>query len=243
MFYCPSQNLFARQPFQAADYVPLGFWDRLLVESPAYLAISDSTAERYTLSDPDVRLMLRVRDDDAHAFEELMLRYQDRLVGVLGHLIGKRDLAEDLAQDVFMRVYRARKNYKPGAKFSTWLFTIANNVALNARRSLSRRKEVQIASTEPGRTNENPIVSMAVAASGMMPTRLLDKSEMQDVVKAAIQTLSERQRMALLLSKFEHLSYIEIAEIMQLTPQAVKSLLSRARTNLRDALAPYFEES
>jgi RNA polymerase sigma-70 factor, ECF subfamily len=92
------------------------------------LAVSDSTVERYTLADPDVRLMLQVRDDDAHAFEELMLRYQNRLLSLLTHLVGQRDLAEDLTQEVFLRVYRARSRYVPGAKFSTWLFTIAGNV-------------------------------------------------------------------------------------------------------------------
>ena len=107
------------------------------------MAISDSTAARYTLHDPDVRLMLEVRDDNAAAFEELMLRYQDRLVTVLDHLVGQRDLAEDLAQDVFLRIYRSRKSYVPGAKFTTWLFTIANNVASNARRSQSRRQRSQ----------------------------------------------------------------------------------------------------
>ena len=84
--------------------------------------ITESTAQRYTLQDPDVRLMLQVRDDDASAFEELMLRYQNRMVTLLTHLVGKRDLAEDLAQDVFLRVYRARKRYVPGSKSaaSTW---------------------------------------------------------------------------------------------------------------------------
>ena len=99
------------------------------------MAITESTAERYTLADPDVRLMLLVRDDDARAFEELMLRYQNRLVSLLAHLTGQPDVAEDLAQDVFLRVYRARKRYVPGAKFSTWLFTIAGNVAANSQRS------------------------------------------------------------------------------------------------------------
>ena len=206
------------------------------------MAISDSTAERYRLSDPDVRLMLRVRDDDAAAFEELMLRYQDRLVGVLAHLVGKHDLAEDLAQEVFLRVYRARKSYKPGAKFSTWLFTIANNVASNALRSLARRKEVQLAPSAPGRTGENPIAQAALAASGLMPTRQLDKAELCAVVKEAVGTLGERQRLAVLLNKFEHLSYAEIGEIMNLSTKAIKSLLSRARTNLRDVLGPYLEE-
>ena len=95
-----------------------------------------TTSAQMALRDPDVRLMLRVRDaDDAAAFGELVERYQSRLVGILHHLLGSADEAEDLAQEVFLRVYRTRKRYHPRAKFSTWLFTIANNLALNARRS------------------------------------------------------------------------------------------------------------
>src|SRR5690242_21957197 len=101
-------------------------------------AASDSSARIEPLADPDVRLMLQVREGNAAAFEELMLRYQNRLVTVLEHLVGKRGQAEDLAQDVFLRVYRARHTYEPGSKFSTWLFTIANNVASNSLRSRSR---------------------------------------------------------------------------------------------------------
>ena len=185
--------------------------------------------------------MLQVRDDDASAFEELVLRYQNRLVSLLAHLVGRRDMAEDLAQDVFMRVYRARKRYVPGSKFSTWLYTIANNVALNALRSLSRRKEVNLAPQRSGEQTANPMDAAALAASGLMPSRQLDKAELRDVVKLAVGALGERQRMAVLLNKFEHLSYDEIAEVMQLSPQAVKSLLSRARANLRDLLQPYLE--
>lgn len=204
------------------------------------MAISDSTIQRYTHADPDVRLMLRVRDDDASAFEEIMLRYQDRLIGLLAHLVGKRDMAEDLAQDVFLRVYRARKRYVPGSKFSTWLFTIANNVASNALRSLSRRKEVNVTAS-PGDSNMNPVVAGAAAASSLMPTRQLDKAEMQDAVLRAVDGLNDRQRLAVLLAKFEHLSYEEIGEIMDMTPQAIKSLLARARGKLRDALTPYVQ--
>jgi RNA polymerase sigma-70 factor (ECF subfamily) len=204
------------------------------------LAITDSTIQRYTHADPDVRLMLRVRDDDAAAFEELMLRYQNRLVSLLGHLVGHRDMAEDLAQDVFLRVYRARKRYVPGSKFSTWLFTIANNVASNALRTLSRRKEVNV-TPSTGDSSMNPVVAGAAAASALMPTRLLDKAELQAAVQQAIETLNERQRMGVLLAKFEHLSYEEIGEVMEMTPQAVKSLLARARENLRGALEPYMD--
>ena len=205
------------------------------------LAISDTTARRYELRDPDVRLMLQVRDDNAAAFEELMLRYQNRLVTVLEHLMGRREMAEDLAQDVFLRVYRARKTYVPGAKFSTWLFTIANNVASNALRSLSRRREVHLDARDSGPMGANPMDQLAVAASGQMPTRQLDNAEMRDVVQTAVQTLNDRQRMAVLLSKFEGMNYADIAETMDLSPQAIKSLLSRARVNLREVLQPYLE--
>jgi len=206
------------------------------------LAISDSTARRYEQQDPDVRLMLAVRDDDAVAFEELMLRYQNRVIRVLEHLVGRRDMAEDLAQDVFLRVYRARKRYVPGSKFSTWLFTITNNVGSNALRLLARRREVHIDAPSSGAMGVHPLEQMIQAASGQLPTRQLDKAEMRDIVNAAVASLNDRQRMAVLLSKFEHMSYAEISEVMDLTPQAIKSLLARARSNLKDAIAPYMEK-
>ena len=206
------------------------------------MAISESTAQKYELSDPDVRLMMQVRDDNAAAFEELVSRYQGRLISVLEQLVRGQGIAEDLAQDVFLRVYRARKNYVPGAKFSTWLFTIANNVASNALRTLSRRKEVGVSTPRNQRTDTHSLEELAKAASGLMPARLLDKSEMAEIVQAAMQSLNERQRMALLLSKFEGMSYVEIGEAMDLSVQAVKSLLSRARTSLREVLEPYMQE-
>ena len=207
------------------------------------MTVSDSTAQRYTLHDPDVRLMLKVRDeDDASAFEELMLRYQNRLLTILDHLVGDRTLAEDLTQDVFLRVYRARARYEPGAKFSTWLFTIANNVARNAKRGLSRRREVRVSPEGSGPMAANPLEHMAKEASGLMPTRQLDKAEMSEIVLLAMESLNDRQRMAVLLSKFESMSYVEIAESMELSVQAVKSLLSRARNSLRQVLEPYLAE-
>lgn len=205
------------------------------------LAVSESSAQREYLRDPDVRLMLAVRDDDAAAFEELVLRYQARLVTVLEHLAGGRGQAEDLAQEVFLRIYRSRKRYVPGSKFSTWLFTIANNVALNALRTRSRRHEVQAAARTSGPMDAPPLDEMALAASGQMPARQLDKAEMREVVREALHMLSERQRLAVLLSKFEEMSYADIAAAMDMTPKAVKSLLSRARDNLRQVLEPYLE--
>jgi RNA polymerase sigma-70 factor, ECF subfamily len=206
------------------------------------LAVSESSAHQYQLQDPDVRLMLKVRDDDAAAFDELMLRYQNRLVTVLDHLVGRRDQAEDLAQEVFLRVYRARKRYVAGAKFSTWLYTIANHVAANALRSMSRRPEVNLTARADDSGSSNILEKMALAASGAMPTRQVDKAEMRDVVRTALQGLNERQRMAVLLNKFEGMSYADIATTMEMSPQAIKSLLSRARVNLKEILEPYFED-
>ncbi|HEY4309723.1 MAG TPA: sigma-70 family RNA polymerase sigma factor [Pirellulales bacterium] len=205
------------------------------------MATSDDSPAGYELRDPDVRLMLEVRNDSAAAFEELMLRYQNRLVTVLDHLVGGRDQAEDLAQEVFLRVYRSRKRYVPGAKFSTWLFTIANNVAANARRSRSRRREVSLSVNDGSSSGGNRLDQLAQAASGLMPARQLDKAEMREVVHLAIEALNERQRMALLLSKFENMSYADIAETMDMSQEAIKSLLSRARLNLKEVLEPYLE--
>ena len=206
------------------------------------MSVSETSTGNYELRDPDVRLMLQVRDDDAAAFEELVIRYQGRLTTVLEQLVQKREYAEDLAQEVFMRVFRARKTYHPGAKFSTWLFTIANNVASNALRSLARRREINVAPHSNSESQANPLDQMALAASGLMPTRQLDKSERAEVVQLAIQSLNERQKLALLLSKFEGMSYAEIGETMGLSTQAVKSLLSRARCNLRSTLEPYVKD-
>ncbi len=203
------------------------------------MAVSDSTARRYQLHDPDVRLMIEVRNDSASAFSELMLRYQNRVLTIMENLVGSRDLAEDLTQDVFLRVFRARKSYEPGSKFSTWLFTIANNVASNARRSKARRREIVLEGSDSGPLGPHPLDQLALAASGQMPARQLDKAEMREIVRLALAELNERQRMAVLLNKFEGMSYADIAETMHLSPQAIKSLLSRARVNLREVLEPY----
>ena len=208
------------------------------------MSVTESTALRYQQSDPDVRLMLRVRDDDAAAFAELVSRYEGRLVRLMRTIGPKSDLAEDLAQETFLRVFRARKRYEAGAKFSTWLFTIAGNVARNSARSLGRRKEVNEADAGRGDASQSSpalLTQTAMDASGLMPGRLIEGEERAGVVRAAVESLSERQRMAMMLSRFENMSYQEIADTMNLTTKAVKSLLSRARVNLKERLEPYIE--
>lgn len=208
------------------------------------MSVSDSSlqkASKYELLDPDVRLMLQVRDGNAAAFETLVEKHQKRLVMVLEHLVSDRTQAEDLAQDVFLRVYRARQRYVPTAKFSTWLYTITHNVASNSIRKSSRRKEVNLVSSPSGSVPVRPLDTMAKDKSNLMPTRMADQKEMAGIIHESIQALGPRQRMAMLLSKYEGMSYNEIADAMELTTQAVKSLLSRARGNLKESLEPYLD--
>jgi RNA polymerase sigma-70 factor (ECF subfamily) len=193
-------------------------------------------------SDPSTALMLRVRDGDAGAFEELVGLWQDRLVTLFRHHTGDHSTAEDLAQEVFLRVYRARAGYQPTAKFSTWIHTIANNVASDLRQRAYRRLERGVPMNVSASQSGIGLEQIAVAASGQRPARLADRGELQDIVQRAIAGLGDNQRMAVLLAKFEECSYDEIAAAMGLSVPAVKSLLHRAREQLREALEPYERE-
>ncbi len=196
------------------------------------------TSALMALRDPDIRLMLRVRDDDTVAFTELIERFQHRLVAVMHHLVGHADEAEDLAQEVFLRVYRIRKKYTPKAKFSTWLFTIANNLALNALRDRRRRQVMPLETNESGQFG--PLSTGAMTSTrDQPPTHNIQQQELAEVIRLALDGLNERQRMAIVLNKFEDMNYTDIADVMGLTAKAVKSLLSRARAKLREALQGY----
>ncbi len=203
------------------------------------IVISSDTNQIPHLRDPDVQLMLRVKQGDDDAFTQLVTVYQDRLIGIFSHVLEQREQAEDLAQDVFLRVYRARHGYEPTARFSTWLFRIANNLASNFRRSKVRRKEVALSVRDSGPLGPGPEEKLVAEKSALMPTRQFDKRELRSIVRNALETLNERQKMALLLHKFEGMSYADIGETMELSAAAVKSLLSRARENLRIKLEPY----
>jgi RNA polymerase sigma-70 factor (ECF subfamily) len=183
-----------------------------------------------------------VRNDSAPAFEELVRRYQGRLLAIFQNMLGSREQAEDLVQEVFLRVFRARHSYVADAKFSTWLFTIAHNVAKNAKRTKARRREVTFAGDESGPMSANPLDQMAQAASGLLPARQVDRMERAEMVRLAMESLNERQRLAVLLSKFEGLSYSDIGAAMGLSTPAIKSLLTRARNNLRIVLEPYMQQ-
>ena len=201
--------------------------------------MTGQTSTMMALRDPDIRLMLRVRnDDDRAAFAELVARFQNRLVAVMNHLVGNADEAEDLAQEVFLRVYRTRAKYTPKAKFATWLFTIANNLALNALRDKKRRQVMPLEFQDPAASGPWTTNQLAGGREAP-PTQNLVQQELADVVRKALDQLNDRQRMAVVLNKFEDMNYSEIADVMGLTTKAVKSLLSRARSRLRNALQNY----
>jgi RNA polymerase sigma-70 factor (ECF subfamily) len=206
----------------------------------------DALEAQLEARDPDVKLMLQVRDDVPGAFEVLVERYQHRLVGVLVHLIGRVEEAEDLTQDVFLRIYRARKGYRPKAKFSTWLFTIANNLASNHLRSKGRSPVARGVGDATGSGSASgsqairPAEERALSREGT-PSAQLRQVELSDVVREALDVLGEDQKVAVLLNKFEDMSYSEIAEVMGRSEAAVKSLLARARTHLRELLEPYLK--
>ena len=203
-------------------------------------AVPTPTSKPAPILDPDVRLMLQVKEGDESAFAEIMERYQNRVLSVLFNALGNREEAEDLTQEVFLRVYRARHGYQPTAKFSTWVFTITNHLAMNARRSRLFRRTVPIDSRDSGPLGARPAEQL-VQEPGKDAASQLERSEIAELVRNAIAQLNERQRMAVLLNKFEDLGYAEIGEIMSLSPAAVKSLLARARAGLREMVEPYLD--
>jgi RNA polymerase sigma-70 factor (ECF subfamily) len=185
--------------------------------------------------DPEVRLMLRVRDGDPSAFAELVSIYHTRVLGWFCRRLGDRVEAEDLTQDVFLRLYRARASYKPRASFATWIFHITQNVARNALRSRQRKPCFQLdaAAAEEGGMEER-LPNHAEA-----PSRRLERAELAGVVRAAVAGLAGRQRAAVEMHQFDERTYTEVAAKLAMTPKAAKSLLYRARNQLRVSLAAF----
>lgn len=180
--------------------------------------------------------MLRLKDGDEAAFAEIVENYQHRLIGFFVHLVGDRAVAEDFAQELFLQIYRARNGYEPTARFSTYVFRIADSLTSNRRRSQKRSQEAQAASEESDAGNSRPAQQRLQEKPDHEPAGSLDRSEIRQRVNDALQTLDDRQRMALLLHKLEDLGYADVADAMQLSPAVVKSLLARARENLRTKL-------
>ena len=183
--------------------------------------------------------MLRVQDGDDSAFEELVERYRPRVFGSFIKRMGDRQEAEDLTQDVFMRLYRSRHTYQPRARFGTWLYHVARNVARNAVRSRKRRPALRLeALLVP---NDSAMAEHVLTDRGEGPSRPIERSELAGAVRAAVSALARRQRAAVELHQFHDRTYAEVAAELDMTPKAAKSLLYRARNELRAALGALME--
>jgi len=191
---------------------------------------------RVTPVDADAQLMLRVRRGDRQAFRELVERHQRGVIQTIYRAIGDAWEAEDLAQRVFVQVWRSAARYQPTAKFTTWLFTIVHNTILNERRRRARRGAESLeALARSGEQTESPSVQFADTTSAD-PARAAAERELQMRISAAIRQLPENQRMAIVLCRFEGFSYEEIARVLHCSVPAVKSLLHRARESLKQQL-------
>jgi len=196
----------------------------------------EQAGRRGAATDYDVGLMLRFQKGEELAFQELVERNHGRVVGLIYRFISDASEAEDLAQEVFLRIYRARKTYKPTAKFSTWMFRITANVSLNALRSRSHRKD-DVSINQVTDFGDGPRAMPDPEAK--MPDHDLHQAELQAKVREAIAELPEKQQVAVVLNKYEGMSYAEIASTIGCSTLAVKSLLARARDNLKDHLLLY----
>ncbi|MHC4956919.1 MAG: RNA polymerase sigma factor [Planctomycetota bacterium] len=183
----------------------------------------------------DIDLMLAFKAGDDEAFSVLVDRYRNAIVNLTYRYLGNRADAEDLAQEVFVKVYKARERYEARAKFTTWLYRVAVNASLNEVRNRKNRPTHGAAALATGDTDE---AAAPVAASDPGPAESAEKSELRARVRAAVDELPDRQRMAILLNKFHGLSYEELAHAMEMSIPAVKSLLVRARENVRKAIEP-----
>jgi RNA polymerase sigma-70 factor (ECF subfamily) len=187
--------------------------------------------------DPDALLMLRVKRGDRAAFTELVEKYKQPVMNLVCRTLHDETEAEDLAQVVFLQVYKSANRYESRAKFSTWLFTIARNLCLNEIRRRSRHPADSLEETS-AEHEDQPRQQFEDKSSVPPPEKLLH-GELAQKIEEALAGLPENQRTAILLCRQEELSYEEIAEILGCSLSATKSLIHRGRETLKEKLKPY----
>ena len=212
--------------------------------SPSPAATEGVPNATLTTDEQDIIWMMRVRNGDRGAFAELVECHQQRVVGTVARMLGTDAAeAEDIGQQVFLRIWKSSARYEPTAKFTTWLYTITRNLVFNELRRRKHRPVVSFDAEPSEGTVGGGSDSMSRLEDFQMPApdATLLQTELQEAITAAIAHLPEAQRMAIILRRYEELSYEEIAGVLQLTVPAVKSLLFRARVLLRERLARYLE--
>ena len=183
-------------------------------------------------ADPDIQLMLDFANGDDSAFNQIMGKYKGIEIGITRRYFNDRSRAEDIAQEVFLRIYLSKNKYKPKSKLSTWIFRITANLCLNDIRSRKREEgNLDLINDNTSSTDrELDIIDK------------LEKEELNETVRSALLSLPERQRLAVILSKYDGLSYQEISKILNCSISAVDSILQRAKQTLKKQLNKYFKE-
>jgi RNA polymerase sigma-70 factor (ECF subfamily) len=190
-------------------------------------------AEGYT----DAEVMLRVKAGDQSAFDYLVQKYRRPLVSFMYRMARNTAAAEDLAQEVFLRVYRSRQTYEASAKFTTWLYRIATNLAVNhARDTRHERPEVTVSLDEP---DEETGTTLDVADGTITAEEALLRRERMAAIRSKVEALPERQKLAVIMHKYQQMDYKQIADVLKLSESATKSLLFRAYQTLREQLKEF----
>jgi RNA polymerase sigma-70 factor, ECF subfamily len=185
----------------------------------------------------DAEIMLRVKAGDQSAFDYLVQKYRRPLVSFMYRMAHNTATAEDLAQEVFLRVYRSRESYEASAKFTTWLYRIATNLAVNhARDTRKERPEVTVSLDEP---DEESGTTMDVPDTRLSVEQKLLREERLKGIRRRVDALPERQRLAVLMHKYQQMDYKQISEVLKLSESATKSLLFRAYETLREQLKEF----
>ncbi|HAL73225.1 MAG TPA: RNA polymerase subunit sigma-24 [Verrucomicrobiales bacterium] len=206
-------------------------------DSPALPATRVAGDDAFSDDEENVRLMLRVKEGDIQAFERLVEMHQSMVIGTACRMLGSMEDAHDIAQQVFLRVWKSAPRYEATAKFTTWLFTILRNLVFNETRRRSRRKEIPLEQEDDGHAPQQFADHTAPAAD-----QITQQEELEQALDKAIAALPEKQRLAVVLRRHEELPYEQICEILKMSLPAVKSLLFRARAELRKHLAAYLGE-
>lgn len=215
----PSRKNFAFQ---------LDCWSAQSSTSPpcASSGASHSSAVESATRDGDAELMLRAKSGDDAAFEALVNRYQQPLIGFFFRMVGDQSIAEELAQETFLRAYRLRKTYGSDAKFTTWIYRIATNLAINRPRDI-RHERAKV------------VVSIEKRGEQTGSEQVILRRERLAAVRRHIDALPEHQRLAVLMHKYQGLDYQQIAEVLELSEAATRSLLFRAYETLQQKLKEY----
>lgn len=183
----------------------------------------------------DVALMLETAKGNERAFRQLIERHQNAVIGTVARMLNDAHEAEDIAQQVFIRLWNSAPKWRHDAKFTTYLYTIMRNLVFNESRRRSRKKEISLEEQQ-----ENHPAAMR-ADGGLSPDEGMEKRELHRSIDAAIAALPEQQRLAVVLRTFEGLDYEDIAKALDTSVSSVKSLLFRARGVLREALSGNME--